>query len=346
MPFSTTRIKTYCHVSTELAALSDSKLVELLTKAKPMHVGIGGRSALLGIDGTNVFVKKICLSDLERQPENVMSTANLFDLPLFYQYGIGSAGFGAWRELLAHIMTTNWVISGECPNFPIMYHWRILPNDPTDLHVGHWGDLDSYAKYWEDSPAIRRRAEAIHNASAHIVLFLEYIPQNLHQWLGEQLSEGGKKAEWAVDFALENLKLTNDFINAHGLLHFDAHFANILTDGKRLYFSDFGLALSSKFELTKLESDFLKMHKNYDHCSTAVNLLHCIITSLFGEEQWVLRLREYLNGELGELPPSIASIIKQYASIAFAMDVFYSKLQKEDKSTPYPVDELERFTVQ
>ena len=98
-----------------------------------MHEGIGGKSALISIDDTSVFVKKVPLTDLEQLPQHFMSTANLFNLPLGYQYGIGSAGigsagFGAWRELAAHIMTTNWVITGECANFPIMYHWRILPS--------------------------------------------------------------------------------------------------------------------------------------------------------------------------------------------------------------------------
>jgi hypothetical protein len=34
-------------------------------------------------------------------------------------------------------------------------------------------------------------------------------------------------------------------LNGRGLTHFDTLFENIVTDGRRLYFSDFGLALSS-----------------------------------------------------------------------------------------------------
>jgi hypothetical protein len=51
--------------------------------------------------------------------------------PLVMQHmGVGSAGFGAWRELATHIMTTNWVITGESVNYPMMYHRRILPSGP------------------------------------------------------------------------------------------------------------------------------------------------------------------------------------------------------------------------
>ncbi len=79
------------------------------------------------------------LTDLEQLPQHFISTANLFNLPLGYQYGVGSAGFGAWRELATHIMTINWVITGECANFPTMYHWRILPSSPVDININYWG---------------------------------------------------------------------------------------------------------------------------------------------------------------------------------------------------------------
>ena len=107
------RIKLYGQISTSLACLSNEKLRKILADSKPMHEGIEGKSSLISIDDTSVFVKKVPLTDLEQLDQNFMSTANLFNLPLGYQYGIG-----AWRELATHIMTTNWVITGECANFP------------------------------------------------------------------------------------------------------------------------------------------------------------------------------------------------------------------------------------
>lgn len=335
------RHKTHTHLSEKLGALSDEMLSKLILNAKPMHSGIGGDSALLTIEGTPIFVKNIPLTDLEREPKHFLSTANLFELPLYYQYGVGSAGFGAWRELVAHTMTTNWVLSEKCPNFPILYHWRILPGKPKNLNISHWGDLENYTQYWENSRAIQKRAEAIHNATTHIVLFLEYVPQTLHQWLGDQLKLGESQAEKAISFVERVLKTTNDFINANELIHFDAHFENILTDGKMICFSDFGLVLSSKFDLTKEEKEFLSAHRTYDRCATIVNLLHCIITNLYGKDQWEVRLRDFLNGKLDEPSPSITALIKRYAPIALVMDEFYQNLQKETKSTPYPAVHLE-----
>ena len=337
------RIKLYRQNSTSLACLSNEKLKQILADSKPMHVGIGGKSALISIEDTPVFVKKLPLTDLEQLPQHFMSTANIFDLPLSYQYGVGSAGFGAWRELATHIMTTNWVITGECANFPIMYHWRILPSHPGDININYWGDIGKYCQYWENSPVIRKRVENLNKASAHIALFLEYVPQNLHDWLSSQITKGGDSAETAVVFVDEQLKATNKHMNACGLMHFDAHFENILTDGKQLYLSDFGLALSSKFDLTLAETEFLKQHHSYDQACAAVNLLHCIITSLFGKKHWEIRLREYLAGELSNVPPAINTIINRYAPMALLMDEFFQKFQKESKSTPYPATQLEKL---
>lgn len=340
------RLKTYTHLSTELACISDARLSNLLHNAEPLHYGIGGRSALLRLDDTSIFIKKIPLTDLERQPEHLLSTANFFDLPLFYQYGVGSSGFGAWRELVAHIMTTNWALSGDSPNFPILYHWRTLPaSKPEPITTEQAESLERDVQYWENSPAIRNRLEAKHEASAHVVLFLEYVPQTLYQWLGKQLNAGADTAKAALLFVDKALKSTNDFINARGLVHFDAHFENILTDGKLIYFSDFGLALSSQFDLTKEEIDFLNIHRTYDRCATIVNLLHCVVTHLFGKDRWEMRLKDYVSGKLPKLAPSINDLIKQYAPIALVMDEFYRKLQKESKLTPYPTTHLENLLM-
>jgi len=99
------RLAAHSAVSTALALCSDLELGDLVDAAEPMGSGIGGTSALLDIGGTPVFVKRVPLSDLERQPENVRSTANLFELPAFSHFGvgvIGGPGLGAWRAGRAH----------------------------------------------------------------------------------------------------------------------------------------------------------------------------------------------------------------------------------------------------
>ncbi|SEU34905.1 hypothetical protein SAMN05421811_112141 [Nonomuraea wenchangensis] len=90
-----TRPTTHRDVSTALARYDDRRLAELLEReAVPLGTGIGGAAARLEVGGTPVFVKRVSLTEPElRHPH---STANLFGLPPFCQYGIGSPGFGAW----------------------------------------------------------------------------------------------------------------------------------------------------------------------------------------------------------------------------------------------------------
>ena len=337
------RIKTYNSCSMALAALTDQQLIKLLATGESFHSSMWSTSSVINLSGTQIFVKKIPLTDLERQPENFQVTRNLFDLPTYCQYGVGSAGFGAWRELAAHIMTTNWVLTGECPNFPLLYHWRIIPcAKPEPMNAEQSERLERDVAYWEGSDAMRNRLVASHNASAHIVLFLEYLPQNLYQWLATQLTTC-ENAEQAVAMVERELKATTDFMISHDFIHFDAHFENILTDGNQLYFSDFGLSLSKKFDLSAEEITFFDTHCTYDRCSTIINLLHCFMTYSIERSKWKdTHLHEYLSGEYGKIPPAVAPIVNQYSPIALVMADFYQSLIKKSKLTPYPNDYLER----
>jgi serine/threonine protein kinase len=256
-----------------------------------------------------------------------------------YQYGVGSTGFGAWRELAAHILTTNWVMTGTCSNFPMLYHWRILPlpsQEPDEMQLMQ---LDKDVKYWNNSLAIHDRLKASLYASANIVLFLEYFPQNLYQWFGKQIAHGGSAMEAAARMIEAQLTQTIAFMKAQNFLHFDAHFYNILTEGNHLYFSDFGLAISSEFDLSQEEQAFFDGHCDYDNYSAFTNLLHCFVTQYAEKDNWIESLRKFMNENIYKLSPQMASVIKRYAPIAVLMDKFYRELQR-DKTTLYPAKEL------
>ncbi len=53
------------------------------------------------------------------------------------------------------------------------------------------------------------------------------------------------------------------------MLHFDAHPNNILADGQRLFFADFGLVLDAAFDLSDAEREFFARHHPYDQLSSA-----------------------------------------------------------------------------
>jgi hypothetical protein len=58
--------------------------------------------------------------------------------------------------------------------FPLMYHWRVLPDSPPEGFADEFGGVDGAVAYWDGSPAVRERLEAIGRSSAGLVLFLEH----------------------------------------------------------------------------------------------------------------------------------------------------------------------------
>ncbi|MFD5835552.1 protein kinase family protein [Streptomyces collinus] len=339
------RLSDYDTVATSLALLGDAELRELVDRATPLGTGIGGSSARLHVSGTPVFVKRVPLTDLELRPEHRRSTANLFGLPMICQYGIGGPAFGAWREVSAHTMTTNWVLSGQFQGFPLMYHWRVLPEEEPH-RAEELADVEEVVAYWGGSTGVRRRVEALHRSSASVTLFLEYLPQTLHSWLATQVQAGDEALDRACYLAEKELAVGTSFMNSRGLLHFDAHFENILTDGRRLYFADFGLALSTRFDLTRREADFYDEHGAYDRCYTASYLVNWLITALY-DGDWEIRgelIRAWSEGrQPGGAPPGVAEILTRNSPVAEVMTDFYRTLQRENRTTPYPRRRLERL---
>ena len=331
------RCETFELMANMLSALTDKEIAVLFANSTHLSNSIGGSSAVVNMNKTPIFIKKIRLTELELLPENQHSTANLFDLPLYYQYGVGSTGFGAWRELAAHQLTTNWVLKGDCLNFPCLYHWRIMNTEKPVINEAQLQTLNKEVAYWNHSPAIRARLKANLNASAHIILFLEYVPYNLFQWCGEKIHQ--QQGDTACAMILPQLMQTITFMQSQQFIHFDAHFHNILTDGQQLYFGDFGLASTMQFALSEQEQAFFKRHINYDYYSAITNLLHCMITHHKESDNWIETMREMLHAPSSAFVP-LQPIISQYAPIAVIMDNFYRGLQK-NKTTAYPFKALQ-----
>ncbi|GGT00745.1 hypothetical protein GCM10010176_050890 [Nonomuraea spiralis] len=341
------RLGRYADVASTLALHSDRRLAGLLERAGALGTGIGGASALLDVDGVPVFAKRVPLTDLEREPANVMSTANLFELPPFCQYGVGSPGFGSWRELAAHVMTTNWVLAGHTDAFPLLYHWRVLPGAPPPAE--EHADVEAAVRYWGGAPAVGERLRALAEASAGIVLFQEYVPHNLDAWLAARLADGPEAAAEAC--AMVEARLTADvsFMNGHGLTHFDGHFGNLLTDGDRLYVADLGLATSPRFELSGEERAFLGRNAGHDLGYALMRLVNWLVSNVCGvpvagppapRDAFVRACAEG-DADLSGIPPVAAAIIRRHAPVAAAMNGFYWDLFGADRATPFPREQVE-----
>jgi hypothetical protein len=339
-------------VSTALALLGDRRLEELMDSASFLGAGIGGTTWLLDVEGNPVFVKRVALTDLELRPENSRSTANVFGLPMWWHYGVGSAGGGAWRELAAHVMTSDWALTGQCENFLLLHHWRVLGSAaPRRRTAAERAELDRNVAFWHGNAAVRLRLEALAESSVDLVLFLEYVPQNLREWLATQVQAGDQLIDAAVALAERDLRAVTGFMSAHGMAHFDAHFRNILTDGERLYVTDFGLASCSRFELSGAEVCFLEEHVLHDECYVVTELVNWVVSALSdaGRHGWTHpRVRNDFvhrcaqSQMVPELPPHAATIVQRYAPVAVVVNDFYFRLHGESRKTPYPMDEIEQ----
>ncbi|MDZ7960581.1 MAG: hypothetical protein RMY34_22315 [Aulosira sp. DedQUE10] len=168
---------------------------------------------------------------------------------------------------MTHIKTTNWVLEGAIATFPLMYHYRIIPFCGRRADMD-WSRYKSYVEYWGNSENAGNYLLDRVNANYELLLFLEYIPHVLETWL---LLNPNK-----LYSPLNDLRTTIDFLRTKGIIHFDTHFRNVLTDGEQTYLTDFGLVLDKSFALTKEEESFFEQNRFYDYGEVLRNLSHLI----------------------------------------------------------------------
>ncbi|QLE55340.1 hypothetical protein [Nostoc sp. TCL26-01] len=263
------RRKKYFHLSSQIAQLDNPQLHSLFDNSEMNESSTGwGMNHVIVLGKSQVFVKRVPVTNIEF--DNQFSTRNLYDLPTYCNYGFGSTGFGVFRELVTHIKTTNWVLAGEIATFPLMYHYRIIPSSGQRADVDSLR-LKSYVEYWGNSANAGNYLLDRAKANYELVLFLEYIPHVLETWLRENSS--------TLEKTLDELRTTITFLRTKEIIHFDAHFRNILTDGEQTYLSDFGLVLDKNFTLTKEEESFFEQNKFYDYGEILRNLGHLIQSS-------------------------------------------------------------------
>lgn len=296
----------YFRLNSALSQLSNAQLEAIFDSSKTERGW--GQNHVIEVDGTKVFVKRVPLTELEFA--NQFSTRNLYNLPTYYNYGVGSAGFGVFRELLTHIKTTNWVLAGETENFPLLYHYRIMAatGEPGGITAEQ---LQRYIERWNSSEAVGRFVQARIDASHQVVLFLEYIPYPLDPWF--------LKNPQGLEMILENTRVATAFLRSKGVLHFDANFDNVLTDGERLYLTDFGLTIDRNFELSEAELEFFNQHQFYDDGEMLVCVgshLTTIFRSLPDEQQQTIRQKYGVANDLKpyEFFPTLLNHIEEMAA--------------------------------
>jgi hypothetical protein len=323
-------------VSASLAARKDAELAALLHAAPAGAVGVGGGSAVLDVDGVPVFAKQIPITN--RELAHPHSTANLFGLPTYCQYGmyrLAGPGFGAWRELAANTIITEGVLGGEAESFPLLYHWRVLPGRPpiASEHL----DVDAVVAQFGGVAAVRVRFEELAAASSSLVLFHEYVPYPLHDWLNDP-------AEEAETFERQLFEVVA-FLRSRELLHMDGHFGNMRADDDRIYLVDFGLATSPRFDLSNAERDFVAHHVGHDADYAAMRLVNWLVTTVCGVSAPAsggpvarnMYVRRCASGDIPQgVPAAVAGILARHAPAAAQMNDFCWRLFDGDIHAQYP----------
>lgn len=350
------RKQTYFKFSSVLAQIDPAHLQASLDEHE--YEPGWGRNHVITVERSKIFVKRVPVTDLEMtQP---FSTSNHYDLPLYYNYGVGSAGFGVFRELVMHIKTTNWVLSGAMPSFPLLYHYRIVPITGARREID-MTQHQAYVRYWNGNSNISRfikdRAAAKHEA----ILFLEYLPNTLANWLTDHPERAAS--------VLAKLRRAINFLKRQGNIHFDLNFYNILTDGEQLYLTDFGLSLDRQFDLTRAERRFFETHlPHYDEGAFLAGLpivLRAHFDRLNDEQKAKVRQRLHLDSNVEiqmvlpklieqiemivaerwlSLPRSYVSVIVRYRDLILRMRQFYVTMRQNDKKdVPFPHRTLKRL---
>lgn len=298
------------------AGLSDAALVELAGGLPP---GVWGSSGSITIRGEQVFAKRVPLTDLE--VARPYSTRNHFRLPTFYSYGVGSAGMGAWRELAVHQATTG------LPGFPRLLHHRVTAT-ACPLLPTPWGE-EGYVAYWRSSPTIGRYMDARRRAHHELWIILEHIPHPMVFWLMMHQDQ--------IDDVLTQMFEIIASLRRQGIVHFDAHLANVVTDGQQCRLGDFGLVMATGFELTSAERAFLTRHTHYD-MGVVLGYLGMMLLAALGEQGSARHLGRAID-DLGELPvnyePAFIEAFKRYREPICYMVNFLIGMQRPTKRARY-----------
>ncbi len=206
-----------------------------------------------------------------------------------------SGGFGAWRELAAHRKTTDWVLNDQIANFPILYHWRVIPRKgPTVASESDVQQREESIKYWGNSKQIRNRLEEMATAGSDLVIFLEFLPMSLAEWFEKSEADGWNDKSFATLKKFEDqLTKTTQFMRSRG---FESY--------------DYNLSLSF-------------------FCHEALNSI--LKNEPWPPD--VKKIRQYQQGKSDKaLPKPIDEIVKRYGEMASTMFEFLSKMRQDQKN--------------
>lgn len=220
-------------------------------------------------------------------------------------------------------------------------------------------DLSGLSQAVEQQQAIGAYMHARDVAPYEIWLVLEHVPHVLARWLPAHPERTGDVVAQVLD--------TITFLRRNGIVHFDAHFGNIVTDGSTAFLTDYGLVNDGRFDLTKTERTFLERHSHYDYGAFLSQFSPwwvLRVQKMAPEQQAELNevcsiepgmpypeilgrvidhLGEVMNRQLAPVHPALAEMLQRYRDLIVYMFDFYGQLTSNPrKDTPFDNDFVRR----
>ena len=132
-------------------------------------------------------------------------------------------------------------------------------------------DVDTVVAKFDGAPGVRARLEALAGPTSSLVLFSEYVPHPLSDWLTDPLERAELSERRLFDIVA--------ILRSRELLHLDGHFANMRAVDDRVHLVDFGLATSPRFDLSPPERDFAARNVAHDADYPAMRLVNWLATA-------------------------------------------------------------------
>ncbi|MEK7431684.1 MAG: hypothetical protein AABZ74_01010, partial [Cyanobacteriota bacterium] len=155
-----------------------------------------------------------------------------------------------------------------------------------------------------------------------------------------------------IQSLVNQMQDTINFLIKKDIIHFDIHFRNIITDGKKMYLTDFGLVLDKNFDLDEKEKLLFKENLYYD-CGEFLYSVAWNLYSLYNKKSvqkklikygiiderklegnfivFIKNLEKISNEGIIKLNRSYIDIITKYYEIIVLMSNFYGEITKNNK---------------
>lgn len=311
------RLKEYHRLEKTICTTKKSCKVNGFRKNKSLGSGAGG-AVFMYISNDNkekIAVKEIKITN--REHENFMNTSNLYNIPSKYYRSIGMIpGINIWREITLLLLFNQLIEQNVCQTLPLTYCMLLCDNTESKHKVSSSIKNTSVQQY------IRN----MNQSDKSVIILQELYDGTFNDWMFEEHNT----LEWLSMYF--QMWYTLYILRLNQVVHLDPHENNFLLKkiktggywkynvGSKTYYvpnygyililNDYGLAISTKFDLDKNE----KQH--YTHMfNTCADMKKNLLTTTNPRIKSGILKRKKDNVFLAQVENKLPELYKQFSHI-------------------------------